>query len=231
MQERNLGGAAIEHREASCFQDVCEDVALIIVAIGEVCTHWHPFEQLEGAVELQGLMGLIDPDGLHDLRQCRQPGAVHQGNRARDVVQMRGGLEWSELGAQRVDHAGQQGGVKDRGGFRQRPQGGTRAPQRPLDFAQVRGVLEPTEARDNGMEKVQQHERGILLIVAQTFLALIALTPRQMPPLQEGKDGLQVFAARKIVVVNWEGIHAVRMPAPREARKPVSPLTEEGQII
>ena len=75
-------------------------------------------------VELKGLVVLVDPNGLDDLRQRRQQGAIHQGNRAGDVVQMWVRLERLELGTQRVDNPGQQRGVKDCGGFRQRSQGG-----------------------------------------------------------------------------------------------------------
>ena len=44
----------------------------IVVAIGEIGTHRHPFEQRKVQVERKGLVLLIDPDGLHDLWQRRQ---------------------------------------------------------------------------------------------------------------------------------------------------------------
>ena len=126
------------------------------------------------------------------------------------------------MGPSLVNNPSQQLGVKDRGGFRQRSQGGARAPQGTLDLAQFRGVLEPAEAGNNGIEKVQQHSRRVLIRVEETFLTLIALTPVPMQPLKEGEDGLQVLEALKIVFVNRWCIHAVqtRLPPQGDATLP-----------
>ena len=102
-----------------------------------------------------------------------------------------------------------------------------RAPERPVDLAECRGVLEPTEAGEHGMEKVQEHVRDLLIIVQQAFVPLLTCTPMPMSVLEEGEEGLQVLAPLAIVFVNRWSLQAVMTPVPKTSGKLASPLTQD----
>jgi hypothetical protein len=90
--------------------------------------------------------------------------------------------------------------------------------------------LEAAKAGNHGRETIPPHARRLLLSVERACVPLLALTPGLVQTLEEGEDGLEVFAALKLLCVHRWGIHTVMMPTPRESCTLASPLTEDVKI-
>ena len=73
-------------------------------------------------------------------------------------------MQWQKLVGQFANDGVQQLGVEHAGRFAQRSQRGLGDSQFPLHFAKTTGLLDATQAGQDGIEEVEKHHRGVLIV-------------------------------------------------------------------
>ena len=99
----------------------------------------------------------------------------------------------------RATTSSKQIGVEDPGRLGQRTQRGSRATEDALDLGEFTGLLNPSQACQDGIEEVEQDQGGILIEMELAVAGLIPGARRMVQFLQDRHQQLEVLEAAQIL--------------------------------
>ena len=145
-------------------------------------------------VHLGGAMVFIEPQGPGHLGQRWQEAAIDGGQSTQGL-----GLFADDDGSGLVGQFGDQWvegfGVKDVTGFAQRPEGNALAAEQALNFVELAGLLDATQAGEDGVEEVKQQEGGVLVEEEFAVAGAVTLGSLVTEAIKERAENLEIFQA------------------------------------
>ena len=242
IEEGELGIAAIHDVEAIGFDGAFQDGPLIAVAAAvgsDIDASRHvaidfemsmqsPLDQAARVGRLQRRFGEVRQDG--------EQRAIDEGDGMANVLEAWIDAERLQLLAQFADDFLEPFGIEDGDRFGQRTERGSRAAQLLLHVLKFAGLLQAANRLDDGVEKEEQNQHAILIVMQRPIAGAIPLAADVMETVEQGRELIEVLQAADVLLLDlgrrrrWLAIHGDIMPRCRGGRNTVLMYLFNAQI-
>lgn len=158
-------------------------------------------EYVEVDVHLGGTMIAVPPQGPDHLGQGRQKAAI-DGGQAAQRLGLLADRDRQGLRGQVADDLAKQFGIEDTRGFTERARARSLTAQQLLDLRELAGLLDGTEAGENGVEVEQQDQGAVLVEMENAIPGAVAFRATGLESFQKRLEDLEVLKPREITVRN-----------------------------